>query len=121
MPDKISDLLNPSLAGGKSTTLLLGTDGISSSMSVNTKSKLFQQKLNQMEQMLMDKMQNNFNGVRKAFLELDTDQDGFIDGEDLAKFLKNTNKSLDMKERQSGFNFTLLELLIKIRCNKTTT
>lgn len=37
----------------------------------------------------MKKLQINFNNVRKAFLELDTDSDGWIDGEDLAKYLKN--------------------------------
>jgi Ca2+-binding EF-hand superfamily protein len=42
-----------------------------------------------MENILKVKLQNNYSNVRKAFLELDSDQDGFITSEDMAKFLKN--------------------------------
>ena len=41
MPETLSHLQNPSLAGGGSSTNFLGTDNISSSMSINQKSRLF--------------------------------------------------------------------------------
>ena len=63
----------------------------------------------------MNKLHKSFAGVRKAFLELDQDQDGYIDGEDLAKFLKNASTTGE-SDHSKGLNYTLLELMIKIRC-----
>ena len=69
----------------------------------------------QMEKVLQNRLNKKFGNVRKAFLELDQDQDGYITGDDLAKFLKNASSTSDQDHGKS-FNFTLLELLIKIRC-----
>ena len=48
-----------------------------------------------------------------CFLDIDLDQDGIVDAEDLARLLKNSvGTTLD---------YTMLEYLIKIRCNQNTT
>ena len=52
---------------------------------------VFRKKIDKMEQVLQNKLNKGFTNVRKAFLELDQDQDGYINGEDLAKFLKNAS------------------------------
>ena len=121
MPDTISNLQNPSLAGGGSSTVFLETEAISDRMSIKAGGTIFKQKLIKMEQLLLTRLQNNYSHVRKAFLDLDADADGYITAEDLAKFMKNaTSTSLD-KDGGKGFNFTLLELMIKLRCNSKTT
>jgi Ca2+-binding EF-hand superfamily protein len=87
-----------------------------SQISLNTRSKIVQKKLAIIENELMKKLQMNFNNVRKAFLELDTDNDGWIEGEDMAKYLKNITLGDDTK-----LDYSQLELLIKMRCNQTST
>lgn len=72
-----------------------------------------------MENILRTRLRNNFSHVRNAFLELDADKDGFITAEDIAKFIKNaTVTSLEDKNTSGGINFTILELMIKLRCNQ---
>lgn len=53
------------------------------------------------------KLQKNYNSVRKAFLELDENHSGFITAEELARFLGASN--------DKNFDFTLMEILIKLR------
>ena len=75
-----------------------------------------------MENLIKVKLHSNYTNVRKAFLDLDADQDGYILAEDIAKYIKNaTSTSMDSEPGSAGFNFTLLELLIKIRCNNKST
>lgn len=50
----------------------------------------FTKELHDLETLLKQKLSNNFNHVRNAFLFLDADQDGFITAMDVAKYLKNT-------------------------------
>jgi Ca2+-binding EF-hand superfamily protein len=40
-----------------------------------------------MERTLFERLSNNWVSVRKAFLDLDQDYDGFITAEDFAKFV----------------------------------
>ena len=75
-----------------------------------------QKKLTEIEMELKKKIHINFNNVRKAFLELDENSDGWIEGEDLAKYLKNI--TLGDAEK---LDYSQLELLIKLRCNQTST
>lgn len=49
-------------------------------------------------------------------MELDQNSDGYIEGEDLAKYLKNITLG-----DQEKLDYSMLELLIKLRCNQTTT
>ena len=85
--------------------------------SVQTRSHTFKLKLEIIEKQLQKKLQLNYSNVKKSFLELDTDQDGFIDAEDLARFLKNSVGT--------ALDYTMLEYLpsylIKVRCKQNTT
>ena len=55
MPETLSKLQNPSLAGGGGSTVFLGMEGMSS-CSVNTKSRLFKQRLTKMENLIKTKL-----------------------------------------------------------------
>jgi len=46
MPDSISQLHHKSLAGGGSTSRFMDTDGVSTTASINKKTKFFKMKLN---------------------------------------------------------------------------
>ena len=48
--------------------------------------------------MLKDKFQNNWVSVRKAFLDLDTDYDGFITVEDILRFCGGVSKEFDFND-----------------------
>jgi len=74
-----------------------------------------------MENILRTRLRNNFSHVRNAFLELDADKDGFITAEDLAKFMKNATVTSLEDKNMGGINFTILELMIKLRCNQQST
>lgn len=64
-------------------------------------------KVKALEQELKKKLNCNFNSVRKAFLELDEKHIGYITAEEIAKFLGAST--------QKRFDYTLLEILIKMR------
>lgn len=85
------------------------------------KNKKFQDDLKEIEETLKKKLSNNWNHVRKAFLDLDMDQDGYVTSEDLAKLLKNANVISSSTGESKVINFTLLELLIKLRCKQDST
>ena len=68
-----------------------------------------------MEAILMRKLNTGFENIKKAFLALDSDKDGYIDSEDLAKYMKNATTTGD-DDGKKGLNFTILELMIKLRC-----
>lgn len=58
-----------------------------------------------MEKLLKEKLSNNWVSVRKAFLDLDSDYDGFISVEDFAKLVGGS----------STFDFNILKMLIKMK------
>lgn len=64
------------------------------------------QKIRKIENELRERFANNWTSVRKAFLDVDTDYDGFIHAEDLAKF---HGGDIDYKD---------LEILLKNRDSK---
>lgn len=49
----------------------------------------------ELESNLKQKLQSNYNNVRKAFLDLDKDHDCFVSAEDLAKILQYGVKQQD--------------------------
>lgn len=49
-------------------------------------------RLKQCEDFLKDKFQKNWVSVRKAFLDLDSDYDGFISVEDIIRYFGNENE-----------------------------
>lgn len=66
-----------------------------------------------LDQDLKRKIGNNFNSVRKAWLELDEQHIGYITAEEIAKFLGASS--------QKKFDYTLLEILIKMRSTNLST
>ena len=62
---------------------------------------------------LKKKIGNNFNSVRKAWLEIDEKHVGYITAEEIAKFLGASG--------QKKFDYTLLEILIKMKSTKLNT
>jgi len=66
------------------------------------------------------KLQRNFNNVRKAFLDMDADQDGQVTAEDFAKILKygtanNTGSNKNKSPDTGPVDYSTLEFLIKLR------
>lgn len=47
---------------------------------------------------LQNKFANNWVSVRKAFLDLDVDKDGFINSEDIIRFFGNSIKEVDFND-----------------------
>lgn len=66
-------------------------------------------RIKETEQLLMKKLSANWVSVRKAFLDLDTDYDGFITGEDFAGLIGGAK----------GFDFNLLKMLIKMKTSNS--
>ena len=62
---------------------------------------------------LKKKLGSNFNSVRKAWLELDEKHVGYITAEEIAKFLGASGQKL--------FDYTLLEILVKMRTTNLST
>ena len=60
------------------------------------------------EKVLKERISNNWVSVRKAFLDLDEDFDGYINAEDFAKLIGGCSGS-------SKFDFNLIKMLIKLR------
>jgi Ca2+-binding EF-hand superfamily protein len=55
-------------------------------------------KLTKLENLIKDRFQNNWVSVRKAFLDLDTDYDGFVTVEDILRYFGTDNKEFDFKD-----------------------
>lgn len=66
-----------------------------------------------LDQELKKKLGNNFNSIRKAWLELDEKHIGYITAEEIARFLGASG--------QKRFDFTLLEILVKMRASNLNT
>jgi Ca2+-binding EF-hand superfamily protein len=60
----------------------------------------------QLDATLKAKLATDFNSVRKAFLAIDDNHIGYISAESIARYLGAT--------KQKNFDFTLLEILIKL-------
>lgn len=50
------------------------------------------------ENLIKDKFANNWVSVRKAFLDLDTDYDGYVTIEDILRYFGTDNKEFDFKD-----------------------
>lgn len=70
----------------------LNTVDNSSLMSVNRNKEITQQ-IKQIEQVIKERLSNNWVSVRKAFLDLDEDYDGFLTPEDFAKLIGGSSGS----------------------------
>lgn len=79
-----------------------------SSLSKSSRSQQVGLKLNEMERQLKGKLANNYVHVRNAFLDLDENQDGYVDAGDLAKVL------VGIKGTSNNFDYSLVEILIKM-------
>lgn len=79
-------------------------------MSNSNKNRELAGKLKDLEKILMKKLSSNWVSVRKAFLDLDQDYDGYITAEDFAKLIGGT----------AGFDFNLLKILMKMKNSKQT-
>lgn len=55
-------------------------------------------RLYRLEQLIKDKFANNWVSVRKAFLDLDSDYDGFVTVDDILRFFGSEDKDLDFKD-----------------------
>ena len=55
-------------------------------------------KLTKLENVIKDKFANNWVSVRKAFLDLDSDYDGFVTVEDIIRYFDSDNKEFDFKD-----------------------
>ena len=78
----------------------------SSLLSGSLKSQKVAEQVKQLDITLKLKLATDFNSVRKAFLAIDDSHRGFISAETLAKYLGAS--------KQKNFDFTLLEILIKL-------
>ncbi len=79
--------------------------------------KQIQQRLHNLEELIKVKFANNWTSVRKAFLDLDSDYDGFVTVEDILRYFGSEDKELDFKDltklivdkdqkRQGRINYT---------------
>ena len=66
-----------------------------------------------LEKQLKAKLHIDFNSVRKAFLAIDDNHRGYITAESLARYLGAS--------KQKNFDFTLLEILVKMHTTKPKT
>ena len=73
-------------------------------MSTSNKNREIANKLKEMEKVIFEKLSNNWVSVRKAFLDIDSDYDGFITAEDFAKLIGGSSGN-------SKLDFNILKLL----------
>jgi len=70
---------------------------------------LIQARMLELEAVIKEKFANNWTSVRKAFLDLDTDYDGFVTVEDIMRHFSSDSR---------GFEFKDLKKLISDKDNK---
>lgn len=61
-------------------------------------------RLQKLEHYIKDKFANNWVSVRKAFLDLDTDYDGYVTVEDLLRLFGAENKEFDFNDLKKLIN-----------------
>jgi len=64
----------------------------------NSKSEILVSRMLKIEKLLKEKFSNNWVSIRKAFLNLDTDYDGFITAEDIARQFGKDDQKLDFRD-----------------------
>lgn len=64
--------------------------------------------MKQIEDVLKERLSSNWVSVRKAFLDLDEDFDGYVTAENFAKLVGGSSGS-------SKFDYNLLKMLIKMK------
>jgi Ca2+-binding EF-hand superfamily protein len=74
-----------------------------------TKSDILVHRMKKIERLMKEKFSNNWTSIRKAFLDIDMDYDGFITAEDIARQFTKDNQKLDFRD---------LRTLIKNRDSK---
>jgi Ca2+-binding EF-hand superfamily protein len=74
-----------------------------------------------LERNLKHKLQLNYNNVRKAFLDLDKNHNGYVNAEELARLLQYGVKPQDPNKQDQDLDYSLLEYLIKMRCRQDGT
>ena len=93
---------NPRSTGGDYTI------GDNTSVMSSSKNQEISTKMKQIEQVLKERLSSNWVSVRKAFLDLDEDYDGYVTAENFAKLIGGSTGS-------SKFDFNLLKMLIKMK------
>ena len=63
------------------------------------------------EQVLKEKLSNNWVSVRKAFLDLDEDYDGYLTAEDFAKLIGGASGS-------SRYDFNIIKIMVNMKNKK---
>lgn len=63
-----------------------------------TKSDIVVNRMKSIEDLLKEKFSNNWTSIRKAFLDIDMDYDGFITAEDIARQFGKDNQNLDFRD-----------------------
>lgn len=76
--------------------------------STSNKNRDISNKLKEMEKILFERLSSNWVSVRKAFLDLDQDYDGYITAEDFAKLVGGSSGN-------AKFDFNVLKILIKMK------
>lgn len=103
---KRNNLRGGSTNRGESTGETSSYGGGTSMFSGSLKSQKVADQVKMLDVALKKKLSIDFNSVRKAFLAIDDNHVGYITAESLAKFLGAS--------KQKNFDFTLLEILIKL-------
>ena len=80
--------------------------GGSTLASGSVKSQKVAEQVKRLDAQLKQKLSSDFTSVRKAFLAIDDNHIGYITSEAIAKYLGAS--------KQKNFDFTLLEILIKL-------
>lgn len=102
------------LAGALNNSVILDNLNTLDSTSVlsSTKNRDLTNKLKEIEGILKERLSNNWVSVRKSFLDLDQDYDGYLTAEDFAKLIGGSAGS-------SKFDYNLLKMLVRMRNNQS--
>ena len=79
-----------------------------SSLMSSTRNREIANQLKSIEQVIKEKVSNNWVSVRKAFLDIDENYDGFITAEDLAKLIGGASGS-------NRYDFNLIKTLLNLK------
>jgi hypothetical protein len=77
-------------------------------VSLSNRNKATTLKLKEVEEVIKERLKSNWISVRKAFLDLDDDQDGFLIPEDFSKLIGGSIGN-------TKYDFNLIKMLIKLR------